>query len=92
MDRRLHEERVDGRSKRMHPLAWTDVPAGAFAVVDDQAMLVLDDRLVPWSAAGYGAPVARPVGGVALALTPPSTEAVLRHGYWPVIHPDAGDT
>ena len=91
MDRRLHEERVDGRAKRRHPLAWSDLPTGAFAVVDDQPMLVLDDRLVPWSAAGYGAPVARPRRGQALALTPPSTQAVIRHGYRPVFHPDAGD-
>jgi hypothetical protein len=90
MDRRLHDERVDGRAKRVHAVPWGDLPAGAFAVVDDGAVLVLDDRVVPWSARGYGPPLARPSRGRARVLTPPSTLAVLRHGYRPVLHPGSG--
>jgi hypothetical protein len=90
MDRRLHEERVEGRAKRLHGLPWADVPAGGFAVVVDQPVLVLEDRVVPWTSRGYGPPAARPSRGSALALTPPSTLAVLRHGYRPALHPDAG--
>jgi len=89
MDRRLHTERVDGKRQRRHPMAWRDLPAGAFVAVDDVAALVLGDRLVPWSPAGYGAPVDRPAGGDAFVLTPPSTVAVLGHGYRPVIHSTA---
>lgn len=87
MDRTLHAERVDGRVQRRHRLPWADLPAGAFAVVDDRAVLVLADRLVPWQARedGYGPAVDRPATGVAEVLTPPSTIAVLQHGYEPVL-------
>ena len=90
IDRRLHTERVDGRSPRVHAGAWADLPAGAFALVDDVPVLVLRDRLVPWSVAGYGTPVDRPARGRATVLTPPATLGVLRHGYRPVLHPTAG--
>jgi hypothetical protein len=109
MDRVLHAERVGrveraggtrGRTaKRTHRLPWADLPAGTFAVVDDQPVLVLDDRLVPWapSPAGYGPPLQRPSGhghgrdgATATVLTPPSAVAVLRHGYRPVLHATAG--
>ncbi len=91
MDRRLHAERLDGRRQRRHAIAWPDLPVGAFVAVDESPALVLGDRLVPWSPAGYGAPVDRPSAGAgdASALTPPPTVAVLRHGYRPVIHPTA---
>lgn len=100
MDRVLHAERVDparggrGRAKRVHRLPWAELPAGTFAVVDDDPVLVLDDRLVPWSPAGYGAPRPRPSGrrgtrATAAVLTPPSTVALLRHGYRPLVHPTA---
>jgi hypothetical protein len=90
MDRRLHAERVDGRAKRTHEVAWGDLPEGAFAVRDGAPVLVLGDRLVPWSSQGYGGPSRRPTGGRATVLTPPSTVAVLGHGYRPVLHPPAG--
>ncbi len=60
-------------------------PAGGSAPA-----LVLDDRLVPWSPAGYGSPVARPSAGTATVLTPKATVAVLAHGFRPVLHPTAG--
>jgi hypothetical protein len=89
MDRRLHAERVDGRVQRRHGLPWRDLPTGTFVALGGRAALVLDDRLVPWSAAGYGAPTVRPRTGDAEVLTPPSTVAVLAHGYRPVVHPAA---
>lgn len=91
MDRALHAERVDGRSKRTHDLAWSRLPAGAFAVVAGEPVLVLPDRLVPWSPTpvGYGPPRPRPRGGRATVLTPPATLAVLGAGYRPVLHPSA---
>jgi hypothetical protein len=90
MDRRLHAERLDGKGQRRHAMAWTDLPTGAFVAVDDVPALVLGDRLVPWSAAGYGIPIDRPAGGDAAVLTPPSAVAVLCHGYRPVVHPTTG--
>ena len=89
MDRRLHAERVDGRAKRVHDAPWAGLPDGAFAVVDDTPVLVLADRIVPWSPAGYAPPGARPSRGRATVLTPPATLGVLRHGYRPVVHPTA---
>jgi hypothetical protein len=86
IDRRLHAERVDGRAKRLHHGRWVDVPSGTFAVVEGTAVLVLGDRLVPWSPRGYGEPLARPARGTATVLTPPATVGVLRHGYRPVVH------
>jgi len=93
VDRVLHDERVGpDRGKRVHPLAWSGLPTGAFALVDDMPHLVLEDRLVPWrpTAEAYGAPIARPRTGRAIVLTPPSTVAVLASGYDPVLHPTAG--
>jgi hypothetical protein len=89
MDARLHADRRDGRRQRRHRARWRELPAGAFAEVDGGAVLVLADRLVPWSAAGYGSPVDRPGTGEATVLTPRSTVAVLRHGFRPVVHPTA---
>jgi len=92
MDRRLHAERVDGKRQRRHAVAWADVPQGAFVVGEETPLLVLSDRLIPWSPAGYGKPIDRPGTGDTLALTPPSAIAVIRDGYRPVIHPRAGSS
>ena len=92
MDRTLHDERttVDRRQQR-HRVAWADLPTGAFVVVDDTPALVLSDRLVTWqpSPDGYRGTSPRPRSGVATVLTPPTTVAVLRHGYVPTLHPSA---
>jgi hypothetical protein len=93
MDLVLHDERVDGRGKRTHRVPWSSLPTGAFATVDGRhALLVVDDRLLPFveHASGYGDPVARPSGGIATVLTPPSSLEVLRHGYAAGLHPSAG--
>jgi hypothetical protein len=89
VDRRLHVERLDGRRQRRHPMRWVDLPVGAFVVVGDVPAVVLADRLVQWSPAGYGAATDRPAVGDAVVLTPPSTVAVLRHGYRAALHPTA---
>ncbi len=86
MDRALHVERVDGRRQRRHAMAWPDLPAGAFVAMDEVPALVLPDRLVPWSEAGYRAPIDRPARGDATVLTPLPSIAVLAGGYHPVIH------
>jgi hypothetical protein len=90
MDRRLHADRLEGRRQRRHAAAWPDLPEGVFVAVGEVPALVLPDRLVPWSPAGYGSPVGRPPAGRATVLTPACTVAVLRHGYLPLIHPAAG--
>jgi hypothetical protein len=90
MDRRLHDERVADRRQRRHRSAWTDLPAGAFVALGDTPALLLEDRLVPWSPAGYGTARDRPARGEATVLTPRSTIEVLRRGYHPLVHPTAG--
>ena len=96
MDRRLHADRRDGKAQRRHARAWTELPVGAFVVVDDPGSgdavpaLVLRDRLVPWSAGGYGPPVDRPHQGIATVLTPRASTDVMIHGYRPALHPSAG--
>jgi hypothetical protein len=89
MDLRLHAERLDGKTQRRHRTPWRDLVAGAFVALDDVPALVLDDLLVPWSAAGYGTPIDRPARGDATVLTPASTISVLEQGYRPVIHPSS---
>ena len=89
MDGTLHEERLDGKQKRVHAMAWSRLPAGAFVVVNEAPALVLGDGVAPWSAGGYGRKLPRPNSGSADVLTPPSSVAVLRHGYRPVIHSSA---
>jgi hypothetical protein len=87
MDRQLHAERLDRKTQARHREPWRDLPIGAFVVLDGTPALVLEDQLVPWSSGGYGAPFDRPARGDATVLTPPSSIAVLEHGYRPVIHP-----
>ena len=82
IDARLHDERLDGRRKRVHAIAWRDVPRGAFVDVDGAAHVVLPDGLRRWNAvSGYGEMCSRPVRGDATVLTPPASLAVLRAGY-----------
>ncbi len=77
MDRRLHADRLDGRVQRHHRAGWRALPDDVFVLVDGQAMRVAGDELRPWSAAGYGAPTARPRRGHAVVMTPAATVAVL---------------
>jgi hypothetical protein len=82
IDARLHADRLDGRNKRLHPLPWRKVPAGAFVEVDGGAALVDDTELRSWSPEiGYGATCPRPSKGTATVITPAANIAVLRAGY-----------
>ena len=90
MDRRLHVARVEDRRQRRHAMAWRDVPAGTFVLIDASPALVLEDRLAPWSADGYGPPLSRPTSGGATVITPRSSVEVLDNGYDPVLHPTVG--
>jgi hypothetical protein len=67
------------------------LPPGTFVARGETGVpaLVLEDRLVPWSAAGYGPAHGRPERGQATVLTPAATVEVLAHGYRPVLHPTA---
>ena len=54
MDRRLHGERLvrGTHRRRLHPSTWPVLPAGTFVAAGGEPVLVLDDRIVPWTVAG----------------------------------------
>jgi hypothetical protein len=82
IDQRLHQDRLDGRQKRLHTMRWRDVPAGAFVDADEGPALVGDGELRPWSArTGYGAPRPCPANGDAIVITPAANIVALRAGY-----------
>ena len=85
IDRRLHGERIvrGTHRRRLHRVPWAGLPTGVFVVFDDGPVLVLDDRVVPWTTAGYGPPRSRPTGGEVDVITPPSTLAAIRSGFVP---------
>ena len=89
MDKRLHAERLDGRTKRVHRLALDALPDGAMIARGEEAFAVRDDKLLHWTPAGYDETLARPRGVAVDVLTPPSILAVLASGYRPFWHPSA---
>jgi hypothetical protein len=92
IDRVMHGERVaPGGSKRLHEVRLDDLPNGTMVAEDDQAWLVLDGGLLPWSPWGYGSRRAASGAKTVMALTPPSIIGVIRAGYEPGIHPTARD-
>jgi hypothetical protein len=94
IDARLHGERFDpaARVQRRHVAPPADLPDGAFVMHDGAPHLVLGDRLLRWSPAGYADRGRRPTAKHAELITPPSLVAVLRAGWEPVVpmlHPSA---
>ena len=82
IDRRLHSDRLDGRTKRTHRRPWVELPPGAFVELDSIPMLVLDDAVVPWSVdVGYHERLERPRRGHALVLTPSTSVEAICNGY-----------
>jgi hypothetical protein len=83
MNRVLHGERIvrGTHRRRLHELAWSDLPDGTFVLADDVPAVVLADHLTQWTHEGYGTRVRRPAAGTAQVITPPTTVAVLRAGY-----------
>lgn len=89
MDACLHRERVaPQRAKRVWHTGCADLPDGAFIEHDGVPHIVMTGGLRAWSWQGYGPLMARPTGSVSV-LTPPSSVAVLRAGYRPVLHQSA---
>ena len=92
MDISLHAERLYGDgAKRTHPAALDELPVGCI-VIDarlQSSHLVLSDRLMKWTPAGYFDAIARPTGLRVQTLTPPAIISVLKTGYRPVLHPSA---
>jgi hypothetical protein len=80
---RLHAERLYAGThrRRLHELAYRDLPDGAFVLHEGRQRLVLGDTLVDWTPNGYGRASIRPHSGTATVITPPATLSVLRAGY-----------
>jgi hypothetical protein len=90
MDRVLHEERLNGKAKRLHALSPDTLPDGAFiALSDGSAAAVRGDKLLVWSPSGYVRTEPRPRGGKVDVLTPPGILAALAQGYRPAWHNSA---
>jgi hypothetical protein len=83
MNQQLHRERIvrGTHRRRIHPLAWADLPDGAFVLLDTTPAIVIGDQLTRWTPAGYRTRQARPTHGTAHVITPPATIATLRAGY-----------
>jgi hypothetical protein len=89
MDEVLHDERLEGRQKRLYEAPLDDLPDGAMIALDGEAFAVRGDLLLHWMPNGYDARKARPRGAAVSVLTPPSIVAVLKAGYRPHWHPSA---
>jgi len=89
MDAVLHAERLDGRTRRLHPLptSLAALPDGAMVQAGDDSFVIAGGRPLQWSFAGYRAVEAVP--DCVQLLTPPSTVRALAAGYRPVLHPSA---
>ena len=85
IDAQLHVERVDPRTRehRLHRAPIDGLPDGAFVLDGGEPRLVLGPELLRWTPSGYTERRARPAGGGALLVTPPSLVAVLGAGWMP---------
>jgi len=83
MNRQLHGERIyrGSHRRRLHELAWADLPDGVFVLLGESPAVVVGDQLSPWTREGYRGRRARPMSGTANVITPPSTVAALQAGY-----------
>jgi hypothetical protein len=92
VDARLHAERLDGPERRLHRVRYPELPDGALVLEGGTPLLVLGERLLEWTPAGYARPRPRP-GGRATAITPPTLLDVLRsrgEPLVPLLHPSVG--
>ena len=89
MDKALHAERLDAKTKRKHRCQVDLLPDGAMIVIGRDAFAVRGKRLLRWTSSGYSGTQPRPQGIEVDTLTPPSVIAVLRAGYVPLWHPSA---
>jgi hypothetical protein len=85
LDRALHAERLGPRpAARLGAL-----PDGAMVARGAQAFALRTGLLLPWSPAGYGAPIPLVPRAKCVVLTPATTLAALRAGYRPLWHASA---
>jgi hypothetical protein len=91
IDACLHAERVDPRSRRQRtrPAFAGELPAGVMVRHRGTTGLLAGGHLLPWSFAGYLAPVPLPPQARVELLTPAATAATIAAGYRPLVHHSA---
>ena len=94
IDWQLHRERVDSATRRQvtHAAPLDALPDGVFVTLPGKPgapYLVLERRLLTWTAEGYRGVRARPDGLEVVVLTPRTTVAALAAGFKPRLHPSA---
>jgi hypothetical protein len=89
MDKVLHAERLDGKTKRTRSLAIDALPDGAMIALEGETFAVRGKSLLRWTAQGYAGKRLRPRVVEVDVLTPLSVVAVLKAGYRPLWHPSA---
>ena len=89
MDKVLHAERLDGKTKRLHQAEIDTLPDGAMIAADADVFAVRGKCLLRWTPSGYAESQRRPCGTQVDVLTPPSMVTVLAAGYRPLWHPSA---
>jgi len=83
-----------GLDRARDRILWTSaiamLPVGT-VIVDGRRgpQLLLEDRILSFTFAGWAQPQPRPTLGEVLVLTPPTSVAALLHGFEPVLHPSA---
>jgi hypothetical protein len=92
IDERLHSERLNGVSRRLHAASLSELPDGCFVLHQGEPWLVHAGELLRWTPSGYAerlTPARRSIE----AITPPSLVEVLRarwDGAVPLLHPSTG--
>jgi hypothetical protein len=97
LNRRLADERLRagrGLDRATDRILWTStiaaLPVGTVIVHRSRGpQLLLEDRLLSFTFAGWEQPRPRPTSGEVPVLTPPTSVVALRHGFEPVLHPSA---
>jgi hypothetical protein len=94
IDRQLHDERLDPRTRarRLHTARPGGLPDGAFVLHEGEPHLVLGPRLLRWTPSGYTDPRPRDAKRRVDLITPPSLVELLRADRQPLVpllHPSA---
>ena len=89
MDKVLHAERLDGKTKRIVLRKIDTLPDGVMVALGGEAFAVRGNKLLRWTSRGYAKAMPRPRKITVDVLTPPSIVAVLKAGYVPLWHRSA---
>lgn len=84
IDNIIHQERIDRASEKVtHQRRTDDLPEGTFLSLNDQAYLLIQNKLHRWTPFGYEAPLDVPDASLLTVLTPRSIVNAFRSGYVP---------